>query len=288
MNLLIQPLFPLTDFSHVKAFVRLKNATVRLNEWPVRVVEGLHLVCVLDGRFEWLLENQLYVLYPNDVVVLCPWQKLGSPTDTLEIGNLLWITLQPEHFEIGKELFLGKWSALAEGDQKLMGRLLVSHTPIVLNGLKQISELLLRIESEVKHAEFAFQTRVNQLIDEILVLIVRKLSQQHNQGRDFPQAFRELEQMLRESLDHPWTVDEMATVVGLGSTAFTEKVKNFSGFSPLNYLINIRIAEAMKQLKQSEKSLTEIALDVGFYSSQHFSTTFKKLTGYTPGYYRKK
>ena len=80
----------------------------------------------------------------------------------------------------------------------------------------------------------------------------------------------------------------MATVVGLGSTAFTEKVKAYSGFSPLNYLINIRIAEAMRQLRQTEKSLTDIALDTGFYSSQHFSTTFKKLTGYTPGHYRKR
>ena len=97
-----------------------------------------------------------------------------------------------------------------------------------------------------------------------------------------------LEQMLRDSLDHPWTVEEMAAVVGLGSTAFTEKVKAFSGFSPLNYLINIRIAEAMKQLRQSQKSLTDIALDTGFYSSQHFSTTFKKLTGYTPGQFRKR
>jgi AraC-like DNA-binding protein len=34
--------------------------------------------------------------------------------------------------------------------------------------------------------------------------------------------------------------------------------------------------------------VTDIALDVGFYSSQHFATTFKKLTGYTPSDFRKK
>lgn len=288
MNLPIQHLSPLTDFAHIRELVRLKNPTVRLNDWPVSVRGGVQIVCVLEGKFEWVVEHQRHVLYPNDVVVLCPWQGFGSPTNTLEIGSLAWLILEPELFEFNKELFLGKWSAIGENDQKLMGRLMASHAPMVLNNLKQANDLLLRIEAEIKQAEFAYQTRVNQLLDELLITIVRQLSQQQNQRRDFPQAFEQLEQMLRDSLDHPWTVEEMATVVGLGSTAFTEKVKGYSGFSPLNYLINIRIAEAIRQLRQTSKSLTDIALDTGFYSSQHFSTTFKKLTGYTPGQYRKK
>jgi len=79
----------------------------------------------------------------------------------------------------------------------------------------------------------------------------------------------------------------MAALVGLGTTIFTEKVKSYSGFSPINYLINIRISEAIKLLKRPEISVTDIALDTGFYSSQHFSTTFKKLTGYRPSEFRK-
>jgi AraC-like DNA-binding protein len=288
MNLSFQQLPLRPEFAHIRELVRLKNPTVRLNEWPVQVRGGLQVVCILEGKFEWIIEHRHYVLYPNDVVVLCPWHGFGSPADTLEIGSLTWVILEPELFEVNKELFLGKWSTISENDQKLMGRLLTSQAPMVLNNLKQVNDLLLRVEGEIKQAEFAYQTRVNQLLDELLVTIVRQLSQQQNQRRDFPQAFEQLEKMLRESLDHPWTVEEMAAVVGLGSTAFTEKVKGYSGFSPLNYLINIRIAEAIRQLRQTDKSLTDIALDTGFYSSQHFSTTFKKLTGYTPGQYRKK
>ncbi|MDF7819239.1 AraC family transcriptional regulator [Runella sp. MFBS21] len=288
MSPFVQQLTSLAEFTHIKELIRLKNPIVKLQEWPIRAQAGIKILCVLEGKFEWIIENKLHFLYPNDVVVLCPGQSLGSPSATLEIGSLAWITLQPESFELHKELALGKWSAINDNDQKLLGRLLVSHSPVVLNNLKQPYELLQRIENEIKQTEFAYQVRVNQLIDELIVTIVRQLSQQQNQRRDFPQAFAQLEQMLRDSLDHPWTVEEMATVVGLGSTAFTEKVKAFSGFSPLNYLINIRIAEAMKQLRQSQKSLTDIALDTGFYSSQHFSTTFKKLTGYTPGQFRKR
>jgi AraC-like DNA-binding protein len=77
-------------------------------------------------------------------------------------------------------------------------------------------------------------------------------------------------------------------MVGLGTTAFTEKVKSYTGFTPLHYLINIRISEAIKLLKRPMVNVTDIALETGFYSSQHFSTTFKKLTGHTPGEFRKR
>jgi AraC-like DNA-binding protein len=118
--------------------------------------------------------------------------------------------------------------------------------------------------------------------------MARQLTRQNNSRRDFPQTFMKLEQTLRENLSHQWTVEEMAALVGLGTTTFSEKAKSYTGFSPLNYLINIRISEAIKLLKRHDVHVTDIALDVGFYSSQHFATTFKKLTGYTPSEFRKK
>ena len=129
---------------------------------------------------------------------------------------------------------------------------------------------------------------MSSVLRELFILIARKLTLQDDTHRDFPQSFMNLENALRKNLSHNWTVEEMAAMVGLGTTTFTEKVKSYSGFSPLNYLITIRISEAIKLLKQNDLSVTDIALDTGFYSSQHFATTFKKLTGYTPSEFRKK
>jgi AraC-like DNA-binding protein len=74
----------------------------------------------------------------------------------------------------------------------------------------------------------------------------------------------------------------------MGTTLFNVRVKSYTGFTPTNYLINLRIAEAIKLLRKPDLNLTDIALDTGFCSSQHFSTTFKKLTGYTPSEFRKR
>ncbi|MEO6232487.1 MAG: AraC family transcriptional regulator, partial [Ferruginibacter sp.] len=119
------------------------------------------------------------------------------------------------------------------------------------------------------------------------ILLTRQLTRQKNSGRDFPKTFMKLDEALRQDISHQWTVDEMAAIVGLGNTLFNDTVKSYTGFTPLNYLINIRVSEATRLLKKKHVSIINIALDTGFNSSQHFSTTFKKLTGFTPGEFRK-
>jgi hypothetical protein len=85
-----------------------------------------------------------------------------------------------------------------------------------------------------------------------------------------------------------WMIEEDHHILYPGDLAIILPGQCYTGFSPLNYLINIRISEAIKLLKRQDVPVMDVALDVGFYSSQHFATTFKKLTGYTPTVFRKK
>ena len=277
----------LAEFPHLLELTTQKNTLVRLGGFGSTQTAGLRLFCVTEGRFDWQIDGQQQWVYPGDVALVCPWQWFGNPKSTLEIGTFHALTILPEQFD-EQVLTLGEWSGISESEQRVMGRIFALNEQGILNDFKGIQPIVQQLFRELGQLEFGYKTRINQLLDELLILLVRQLTRQQNQRRDFPQVFRNLEQLLREDLEHPWTVEEMSAIVGLGSTAFTEKVKAFSGFSPLNYLINIRISEAIKQMKTTKKSLTDIALEMGFYSSQHFSTTFKKLTGYTPGQYRKK
>jgi AraC-like DNA-binding protein len=47
-----------------------------------------------------------------------------------------------------------------------------------------------------------------------------------------------------------------------------------------------RIYRAKYLLREPDRPITAIALDLGFSSSQYFATVFKKLVGLTPGEYR--
>jgi AraC-like DNA-binding protein len=274
-------------FPHIIEFATKKNFSIRLNSLPGTTADYVRIYYILDGKFEWCIHDQHHMLYPGDVVVVLPGQKFGGTKGFLEIGMLSWLHVHIHKQENGKTQF-GAWSSLSENEMQAIGKTLLLDRAVVLTRLNEASRIFLSLRHELFNHEIGYGTRVNQLLDELLILIARQLTKQSNPGRDFPKTFLQLEQKLRENLSHQWTVEEMAATMGMGTTLFNEKVKSYSGFSPLNYLINIRISEAIKLLKKPEMNVTDIALDTGFYSSQHFSTTFKKLTGYTPSEFRKR
>lgn len=278
----------LHSFPQIAEFALKKISTIQFGSLKKESSECLRIYYITEGRFDWVIEDQHYVLYPGDVAIILPDQSFGSEKGFLDIGTLWCMHLELEQKERNDLVALGKWSRLTDAEWRTIGKILLLNNVPVLSKLNDVGRLFHSIYTEFINQEIGYAARINQLIDELIILIARQLTRQNNARRDCPQKFMKLEQVLREDLSHQWTVEEMAASFGLGLTAFSEKVKNFTGFSPLNYLINIRISEAINLLKQQDLPVTDIALEVGFYSSQHFATTFKKLTGYTPSEYRKK
>jgi AraC family transcriptional activator of mtrCDE len=274
----------LVHFPHILEFAHKKNSTIQLNSFNSNVTDCICLYYIAEGKFTWIIDLQQHTLYPGDFAVVLPGQRIGGESGILNIGALFGVKISAG--DCGK-LLLGKWSGLTKKEKLSINQILLVNKQQLVLKLKEAQVLMHNLQLELQNEEVGFYTRVNQLLDELFVLISRQLIRQNNSRRDFPQTFLKLEQTLRQNLAHQWTVEEMAALIGMGTTAFTEKVKNYSGFSPLNYLINIRITEATKLLKKNQVNVTDIALSTGFYSSQHFSTTFKKLTGYTPSEFRK-
>lgn len=274
-------------FPQIVEFGSVKVNTIQLASFEVSRCDDLRIFFISEGKFEWVIHQQQYILYPGDVVLVWPGQEVGGSKGFLEIGTFYSLQIQiAKVWESGK-FHLGHWSGLTSGECRAIEKVLMINGFSVLKAI-ELGVLFQEIQFEMQHQEIGYVTRIHHLLDFLFITLARQCTRQSTSRRDFPQAFMKLEQALRRNLSHQWTVEEMAAMVGLGTTAFTEKVKNFTGFPPLHYLINIRIAEATKQLKQPEVNITEIALGTGFYSSQHFSTTFKKLTGHTPSEFRKR
>ena len=276
----------LESFPHIKEFALTKNTTIQLGSFVPSTADSLLIYCVVDGKFEWIVNERDYILYPGDIAFVLPGQQIGGSKGFLEIGTLFRLHIAID--ATGKDLSLGSWSNLSSCESLSLEKMLLVNNLSVLLKVKEGIEILHQIHNELINPEIGHVTRVNHFIDSLLIIIARQSTRQADSRRDFPRTFMKLEQALRRDLAHQWSVEEMAALFGLGTTAFTEKVKHHTGFSPLNYLINIRISEAIKLLKRPDVNFTNIALDTGFYSSQHFSTTFKKLTGYTPGQFRKR
>ncbi|WP_235906391.1 AraC family transcriptional regulator [Ginsengibacter hankyongi] len=273
-------------FPHIEEIGVIKNSAIRLNGFLNIVDDGLKIYYVQEGKFEWTINHRPFILYPGDVALILPGIAFGNENNVLEVGSFSWIHLRIKVNKKG-QLLTGSWSSLSDSETRAVSKILQMNSSPVLQKFTEAGHIFKSIQSELFNQEIGYQARVNHLLDEIFIQMSRQFSRISNPGRDFPSTFMKLEHELRQDLSHQWTVEEMAALVGLGTTLFNDTVKSYSGFSPVSYLINIRISEAIKLLKKSDINLTDIALDTGFYSSQHFSTTFKKLTGYTPSQFRK-
>jgi len=276
----------LKQFVHINEFALKKNNSIRLNSFDETCSEYLRFYYILDGKFEWVVNRESFTLFPTDLAVILPGEELYAEKGYLEIGSIYCLNLCLNTQDTESKNPFGKWSNITSAELVSIRKILLHHSTPVLSRLHDAGNIFSQIRNELFNQEIGHITRVNQLLDELIILVTRNLAQQNISQRDFPQTFLKLEEALRKDLSHHWTVEEMAALVGLGTTSFSDKVKNYSGFSPMIYLINIRISEAIKLLKKPDVNMTSIALDMGFYSSQHFATTFKKLTGYTPSQFR--
>lgn len=272
-------------FPHIKEFGVIKSNSIELGSFTVSQCNTIHIYFIMEGKVEWLINQKHQILFPGDTVIVLPGQQIGGSKGYWGLGTFIYLKFYVDKMD-SDGMKLGKWSNLSASECSAIGKILFMNDLSVM-AVKEVSNILHEMRSEIMNQEIGYITRINSMLDSLLIVISRQSTRQASMRKSFPQTFAKLEQELRKNLAHHWTVEEMAAMVGLGTTAFTEKVKSYTGFSPLTYLINLRISEATKMLKQNKVNITAIALETGFYSSQHFATTFKKLTGYTPGEFRK-
>lgn len=75
---------------------------------------------------------------------------------------------------------------------------------------------------------------------------------------------------------------------GVSYSYFSRSFKSIMGMSFKEYVNYLKINEAQRMLIQTDKSITDIAMELGFSSSSHFINSFRKLNGCPPRQYKQK
>ena len=84
----------------------------------------------------------------------------------------------------------------------------------------------------------------------------------------------------------PLDVRAVAAVAHLSEAYFIRRFRAVFGETPHRYLQRRRVERAMFMLRETERSVTDIGLDVGFSSLGTFSRTFHEIVGESPSDYR--
>jgi AraC family transcriptional regulator len=96
----------------------------------------------------------------------------------------------------------------------------------------------------------------------------------------------EVIEYINEYLDQDIKLADLAQLLGISQFHFSYLFKRSLGKPPYQYLLQQRIERAKQLLKQTDKSIIDIAFLSGFNSHSHLSKQFRQLTGMTPKAYR--
>jgi AraC family transcriptional regulator len=97
---------------------------------------------------------------------------------------------------------------------------------------------------------------------------------------------RRVEDFVSQHLGEDLSVEGMAGLVDLSPFHFSRVFKQSTGMSPLQFVTRERITRAQQLVRETSRSLIEIALDVGYTSPSHFAQVFRRVVGVTPTEFR--
>lgn len=97
---------------------------------------------------------------------------------------------------------------------------------------------------------------------------------------------RRLEHHVAENMEEELSLDTLAALVDLSPYHFSRVFKQTTGMTPLQYVTRERIARAQQLIRETSRSLIEIAMEVGYTSPSHFAQVFRRQVGVTPTEFR--
>ena len=92
--------------------------------------------------------------------------------------------------------------------------------------------------------------------------------------------------IMKEQIEEPISPEVIATQLGLGYSWFRRMFKDYTGVSPAQYQIQLRLIRAKELLTRTTLNISEIAYQLHFENAGQFATFFKKREGLTPSEYR--
>lgn len=91
-----------------------------------------------------------------------------------------------------------------------------------------------------------------------------------------------------EHVENSLSGEQIAENIGMSYSSFRRFFKQYTGFTPTQYILELKINRSKELLTNTEYSCQEIAFELGFNTPSHFNMVFLKKTGITPHQYRVK
>lgn len=245
----------------------------------------LHLdifeLCLLErGTQPYVAGSVRYTLSGGDLFITKPGEVHGTGREPENKGQLYW--LQFRDIPPGRsflQLTPGETATLMARFRALSIRH-VRHAEILVPTFERI----LAAGADAPHPLRLADVRnlVLRLLLDVLHLAGHRMAHPFSIG--IQQAIRHIEQ-------HPDVIpsaEELARQARMSASHFKAVFKRETRMPPVEYAAWRRIERAKQLLRTTDRPVTRLAMDLGFATSQHFATVFKRFTGLTPRAFRQR
>jgi len=238
----------------------------------------MEFVFLHRGCQTYRVGGRSYRLHGGDVFVTRPGEPHDTGGEPEERGVLYWLNLVvlPRDKEFlslpRRDSMLLKRQLLAIPHRQLPG------SPLLKSLLDEVFELYANPADPL--TGLAIHNRVMRWLLEILACVRRKTNTGHS-GL-IANVIHDLEQ----NPDVACSVSEMAGRSGLSTSRFKAVFRAETGMGPHEYALRAKVDAARRLLKLPGYSITSVAYELGFSSSQYFATVFKRFTTLTPREYQ--
>jgi DNA-binding LacI/PurR family transcriptional regulator/DNA-binding response OmpR family regulator/nitrogen-specific signal transduction histidine kinase len=123
--------------------------------------------------------------------------------------------------------------------------------------------------------------------EETLGHVEAALAHQHTLNRATQQLIRKAMAYIHTHFSEPLTREAIADHIGISADYLTDCFRQELGITPIIYIRRYRIRQACELLRNSNQSITQVALAVGFSDSAHFTRTFQREVGSSPRVFRR-
>ncbi len=163
--------------------------------------------------------------------------------------------------------------------------------PLTFRDRTFVEDLLLKMYNEINNADTGFEEMLVSYLLQLLVFSARFLEQNSDSHSAFTNSAHEkaapIVQYINAHFMEPLTLDSLSRSFYLSPYYMCKIFKEYTGFTFIEYLNNLRVKEAQRLLRERKYSIMEISEKVGFGSISHFGRVFKSVTGIPPLNYRK-
>lgn len=132
------------------------------------------------------------------------------------------------------------------------------------------------------HAEFKISCLFHVLLTELLVTHSKSTTSEKTSS-----IIEKVVRYMQTNFKDTFSTDDLCRKFGISRTHLNRCFRQYTGFSPHDYLMQLRLNSAKLLLKNSDLSVEDVCTQSGFQDTAYFIQAFKKKEGITPLKYRK-